>query len=204
MTDELRRLARNVVEAWEKEPDWPGSDGLLERRICELDAELCRSEATPGERDLVVARQVANYVAMGPGRVDVENRIMRILLDARIDERQRSAAAQPGEVHPVEALLRDVVDDVAPLESNFRCIVCGSNHHPESDGDPSCSVSKALAVLYPPESLTSEECTTCKRPEDAVNHVPGCIFVGWGHGWQTCPDCGGSQRRAAAKGGDHG
>ncbi len=35
-------------------------------------------------------------------------------------------------------------------------------------------------------------CETCKRPEDAVNHVPGHIFVGWGMGWQPCPTCGGS------------
>jgi hypothetical protein len=37
------------------------------------------------------------------------------------------------------------------------------------------------------------ECPCCKRPPDAVNHVPGCIFVGLGQGWQTCPHCNGSQ-----------
>jgi hypothetical protein len=38
------------------------------------------------------------------------------------------------------------------------------------------------------------ECPTCKRPEGAVNHVPGHIFVGWGQGWQPCPKCAGSMR----------
>ena len=41
---------------------------------------------------------------------------------------------------------------------------------------------------------TLKECPTCKRPKDAVNHVPGRIFVGWGTGWQTCPTCHGTQR----------
>ncbi len=36
-------------------------------------------------------------------------------------------------------------------------------------------------------------CESCKRPEDAVNHVPGHVFVGWGCGWQLCPKCLGSQ-----------
>lgn len=31
-------------------------------------------------------------------------------------------------------------------------------------------------------------CETCARPEGAVNHVPGHIFVGWGMGWQPCPN----------------
>lgn len=35
-------------------------------------------------------------------------------------------------------------------------------------------------------------CLACKRPVDAVNHVPGHVFVGWGIGWQPCPSCGGS------------
>ncbi len=38
------------------------------------------------------------------------------------------------------------------------------------------------------------ECLACKRPEGAVNHVPGAIFVGWGTGWQTCNTCNGTQR----------
>ena len=35
-------------------------------------------------------------------------------------------------------------------------------------------------------------CETCRRPEGAANHVPGHVFVGWGQGWQPCPDCGGT------------
>jgi len=35
------------------------------------------------------------------------------------------------------------------------------------------------------------ECDSCKRTEGTVNHVPGHIFVGWGHGWQACTQCGG-------------
>lgn len=27
---------------------------------------------------------------------------------------------------------------------------------------------------------------------DSANHPTGCIFVGWGHGWQPCQECGGS------------
>jgi len=39
-----------------------------------------------------------------------------------------------------------------------------------------------------------DECQKCKRPPDARNHVAGSVFVGWGHGWQTCNTCFGSQR----------
>jgi hypothetical protein len=38
------------------------------------------------------------------------------------------------------------------------------------------------------------QCPACKRPPDAVNHVPGHVFVGWGCGWQPCPRCGGTER----------
>lgn len=38
------------------------------------------------------------------------------------------------------------------------------------------------------------ECPNCKRPEDAVNHVRGHVFVGWGQGWQPCSKCGGTAR----------
>lgn len=43
--------------------------------------------------------------------------------------------------------------------------------------------------LGPPGS-----CLSCARPEDAANHVPGHVFVGWGQGWQLCPACEGSTR----------
>ena len=45
----------------------------------------------------------------------------------------------------------------------------------------------------------SDPCPHCLRPEGAVNHVPGHIFVGWGHGWQPCPHCGGSATLDGAK-----
>jgi hypothetical protein len=54
-----------------------------------------------------------------------------------------------------------------------------------------CKVSAA-----PTEQI---ECKTCKRPADAVNHVTGCIFVGYGIGWQTCPDCNGTCKVAASE-----
>ncbi len=44
-----------------------------------------------------------------------------------------------------------------------------------------------------PDSMC-KECLTCRRPESAVNHVAGHIFVGYGIGWQPCLDCGGSCR----------
>ncbi|MEO8035468.1 MAG: hypothetical protein ABI837_13615 [Acidobacteriota bacterium] len=45
------------------------------------------------------------------------------------------------------------------------------------------------------ESSTNSEpepCPDCKRPDDAVNHVTGHVFVGWGIGWQLCTTCNGS------------
>lgn len=38
------------------------------------------------------------------------------------------------------------------------------------------------------------ECDECKRPEGAVNHVRGFMFVGWGMGWQPCSKCHGTGR----------
>lgn len=35
-------------------------------------------------------------------------------------------------------------------------------------------------------------CQTCAPTPDEVNHPPGMIFVGYGHGWQTCPRCNGT------------
>lgn len=36
-------------------------------------------------------------------------------------------------------------------------------------------------------------CTACTLQYlGAPNHPTGCIFVGWGHGWQSCSSCGGS------------
>jgi hypothetical protein len=35
-------------------------------------------------------------------------------------------------------------------------------------------------------------CTSCTLQYLGGNHPTGCIFVGWGHGWQPCSSCGGS------------
>lgn len=43
-----------------------------------------------------------------------------------------------------------------------------------------------------PTKSSPGPCQSCKRPEGAVNHVPGHVFVGFGVGWQLCPMCRGS------------
>ena len=45
---------------------------------------------------------------------------------------------------------------------------------------------------------TDDTCPTCAKKPEEVNHPPGMIFVGWGTGWQTCPDCSGTAKRAPA------
>lgn len=35
-------------------------------------------------------------------------------------------------------------------------------------------------------------CERCTLQYLGGNHPTGCIFVGWGHGWQPCQSCGGS------------
>lgn len=35
-------------------------------------------------------------------------------------------------------------------------------------------------------------CPSCRPLATDHNHPPGMIFVGWGHGWQPCQNCGGS------------
>lgn len=45
-----------------------------------------------------------------------------------------------------------------------------------------------LARLW--TALACKACTL--RYVDAANHPSGCIFVGMGHGWQPCQECGGS------------
>ncbi len=37
-----------------------------------------------------------------------------------------------------------------------------------------------------------ELCPSCAPDTVEVNHPVGMIFVGWGHGWQPCQNCGGS------------
>lgn len=41
-------------------------------------------------------------------------------------------------------------------------------------------------------------CKVCKKKPDEVNHPPGMMFVGFGLGWQTCSNCGGTGRVRAA------
>lgn len=43
-------------------------------------------------------------------------------------------------------------------------------------------------------------CPHCTPTEEPINHVTGCIFVGWGHGWQACQYCGGSGLAATVNG----
>jgi hypothetical protein len=64
---------------------------------------------------------------------------------------------------------------------------------------PRADKSMATPVTNPEPTVSAscnefETCSACKRPEDAVNHVPGAVFVGWGLGWRTCPKCNGTQR----------
>lgn len=42
---------------------------------------------------------------------------------------------------------------------------------------------------------TDEQCKSCEKKDGEVNHPHGMIFVGWGHGWQPCPMCGGSGKK---------
>ena len=39
---------------------------------------------------------------------------------------------------------------------------------------------------------TALACEHCTLRYLGGNHPTGCIFVGWGHGWQPCIQCGGS------------
>jgi hypothetical protein len=60
----------------------------------------------------------------------------------------------------------------------------------------------ALAIVEPHRNHSRYElaklwnalaCASCTlRYLDSPNHPTGCIFVGWGHGWQPCSSCGGS------------
>lgn len=52
----------------------------------------------------------------------------------------------------------------------------------------------------PGPSAPSVPCETCKKLDGEVNHPTGMIYVGWGHGWQPCPVCGGSGVVAVGKG----
>lgn len=53
---------------------------------------------------------------------------------------------------------------------------------------------KVALAIGPRPAKEPAECSHCKRPADAISHVPGCIFVGFGYGWQPCVHCGGSSK----------
>jgi hypothetical protein len=59
----------------------------------------------------------------------------------------------------------------------------------------------ALGVVEPHRNHSRHElaklwnalaCTSCTLQYLGGNQPTGCIFVGWGHGWQPCQQCGGS------------
>lgn len=59
----------------------------------------------------------------------------------------------------------------------------------------------ALGVVEPHRNHSRHElaklwtalaCASCTLRYLGGNHPAGCIFVGWGHGWQPCSACGGS------------
>lgn len=52
----------------------------------------------------------------------------------------------------------------------------------------------------PAQLWSALACPACTlRYLDSINHPTGCIFVGWGHGWQACSDCGGSGLSAVGR-----
>jgi hypothetical protein len=61
-------------------------------------------------------------------------------------------------------------------------------------GDGPLDMEKDAECNICEDNVSETECPHCKPTEGAVNWVPGCIFVGWGHGWQTCRYCNGTQR----------
>lgn len=65
---------------------------------------------------------------------------------ADYQEMQRNFIEADSAARELRVLLADVIDDCSPPENHFRCIVCGSNHTLEDDGDPSCSVSRGLRI----------------------------------------------------------
>lgn len=76
--------------------------------------------------------------------------------------------------------------------SKEKCPECEDTGIVEEDGVG--ALGYVVKKACPRGCSIPEDCPHCRRPEDAVNHVPGHIFVGWGHGWQPCPYCGGTTK----------
>ena len=76
--------------------------------------------------------------------------------------------------------------------SKEKCPECEDTGIVEEDGVG--ALGYVVKKACPRGCSIPEDCPHCRRPEDAVNHVPGHIFVGWGHGWQPCPHCGGTTK----------
>lgn len=75
-----------------------------------------------------------------------------------------------------------------------RCGKCGARFDVFHGGYVRAKQPGAFKVNVKWEDEILVECQACKRPEGAVNHVTGCVFVGWGIGWSTCPTCNGTTK----------
>lgn len=51
---------------------------------------------------------------------------------------------------------------------------------------------RMIAADWYEDNDGSMQCPDCEKKPDEVNHPPGMMFVGWGHGWQLCSRCHGS------------
>lgn len=40
--------------------------------------------------------------------------------------------------------------------------------------------------------MSPKPCQRCKKLDHEINHPVGRVFVGWGHGWDTCSACNGT------------
>lgn len=52
------------------------------------------------------------------------------------------------------------------------------------------TVEAPLCGMVRVTSEVTDDCQRCKKQEGEVNHPRGCVFVGWGLGWQPCTACG--------------
>jgi len=59
-------------------------------------------------------------------------------------------------------------------------------------------VTSAAPKTRPLISGETVVCPSCAPSAGAVNHPPGCMFVGFGVGWVTCSRCNGSQKLPAS------